>query len=120
MLGLIVVSLVISLRKRIPWIKFGEFGWWRFLHGILGTLCLVVLVTHTGLSLGQNLNFVLMMNFLTLALWGGLAGAVTALEHRFTGYVGRRIRQIWTWIHIALVWPLPALIAFHIISVYSY
>ena len=118
MLGLIIASAALSLRRRIPRLRLGAFGWWRAAHGLLGALSLLVLVTHTGLSLGSNLNFLLMLNFLLLAAWGGLAGAVTALEHRFTGYLGRRIRQVWTWLHIALVWPLPALLAFHIIAVY--
>jgi len=43
---------------------------------------IVALVTHTGFRLGQNLNFILMANFLALALAGALAGAVTALERR--------------------------------------
>lgn len=118
MLGLIVFSLSLTLRKRIRKIRFGEFGWWRFMHAGLGLLSLLVLVTHTGFSLGKNLNFILMLNFLVLGAWGGLAGLVTSLEHRFSGYAGRRIRQSWTWLHIAFFWPLPALITFHIISVY--
>jgi nitrite reductase (NADH) large subunit len=118
MLGLIVLSLAMSMRKRIRWLRVGEFGWWRALHGILGLFCVAVLVTHTGFSLGKNLNYVLMLNFLLLAAWGGLAGLVTALEHRFTGYVGLRIRRLWQWLHIALIWPLPPLLAFHVIAFY--
>lgn len=118
MLGLIVVSLTLTLRKRLGAVRWGEFGWWRVMHSSVGLASIVVLITHTGLSLGKNLNFVLMFDFLALGVWGGLAGLVTSLEHRFTGYLGRRIRQTWTWLHVALFWPLPALITFHILSVY--
>jgi nitrite reductase (NADH) large subunit len=79
---------------------------------------LVALVTHTGFRLGQNLNFILMTNFLALALVGALAGGVNALEARLAGPSARRVRAVWTGAHIALVWPLPVLIAVHVIAAY--
>jgi nitrite reductase (NADH) large subunit len=83
-------------------------------------LTLVVLVSHTGFRLGQNLNFVLMTNFLAISLVGALAGGVTALERRLSGPAARRLRSVWTGAHVALTWPLPVLIAFHILAAYYF
>lgn len=121
LLGLAVVSLLLSARKRLPRFSWGEVGVWRAVHAALGTLSLLALVTHTGFRLGQNLNFVLMLNFLALALLGALAGGVTALEHRLAGGpAARRIRALWTGAHVALAWPLPVLVGFHVLSAYYF
>lgn len=119
-LGLSLLSLLLSLRKRIRQFSFGDFGGWRAVHGILGAATIVALVTHTGFRLGHNLNFLLAANFLALALFGGLAGAVTALERRLSGPVARRLRRVWTGAHVLLAWPLAPLVVFHVIKVYYY
>ena len=121
LLGLAVVSLLLSARKRLARFSWGEVGTWRAVHAALGTLSLLALVTHTGFRLGQNLNLVLMLNFLALALLGALAAGVTALEHRLAGGPGaRRIRALWTGAHVALAWPLPVLVGFHVLSAYYF
>lgn len=119
-LGISLLSLVFSLRKRIKRFTFGGFGWWRAVHATIGVLTLLALVTHTGFRMGQNLNRVLMLNFLALALLGALAGAVTALENRLDGPAARRLRALWTWSHILLVWPLPVLLVFHVLASYYF
>ncbi len=118
--GLALVSLVLSARKRIKRFTWGEFGHWRAVHAMLGALTLVVLVSHTGFRLGHNLNFVLMTNFLALALAGALAGAVTALERRLNARAAKRLRSFWTVAHIAMVWPLPVLIVVHALMAYYF
>jgi nitrite reductase (NADH) large subunit len=120
LLGVSLLSLVLSLRKRIRFLKLGDFGHWRAVHAALGVITLLLLVTHTGLRLGHNLNFVLMVNFLALALLGALAGAVTALERRMSGPAGRRLRAFWTGAHIAMTWPLPALVLFRALKAYYF
>lgn len=119
-LGISLSSLIFSLRKRLKRFTLGGFGWWRAVHATIGVLTLVALVTHTGFRLGQNLNRVLMFNFLALALLGALAGGVTALENRLDGPAARRLRACWTWSHILLVWPLPVLIVFHVLASYYF
>ncbi|KAF0176384.1 MAG: nitrite reductase (NAD(P)H) large subunit [Limisphaerales bacterium] len=116
LVGLALVSLLLSLRKRIARFSFGEVGSWRAFHAALGVLTLVAVIAHTGFRLGHNLNFVLMANFLALALVGALAGAVTALEARLAGPAARRLRALWTGAHLALLWPLPVLIVFHVLA----
>lgn len=114
-----LLGLLLSARKRIARIKFGEFAWWRVAHVLFGATTLVILVAHTGFSLGNNLNFMLMLSFLKLSLVGALAGAVTAMERRPT----RLVKHLRTWTsttHILLLWPLPALLGYHILSVYYF
>lgn len=121
LVALTLLGLVFSLRKRIAWFRWGSYGFWRATHGVLGTSVLLALVVHTGLRLGNNLNWMLGVTFLTTALLGGLAGIASSLESRATGANALRIR---TWrprlsrIHFWVTWPLPLLIALHILSFY--
>ncbi len=120
LVGLALISLVLSFRKRLKKFTWGEFGNWRALHATLGAVSLIALVTHTGMRLGQNLNLVLMMNFLALALAGAAAGGVTALERRLGARAAKRLRSFWTATHIAIAWPLPVLVVFHIVMAYYF
>lgn len=120
LIGLALVSLLLSLRKRIKKFSWGEFGHWRAVHAVLGTLTLLALVSHTGFRLGHNFNFVLMTDFLVLALVGALAGVVTALERRLTAQSAKRLRSFWTGTHIAMAWPLPVLVAVHVLTAYYF
>jgi nitrite reductase (NADH) large subunit len=61
--------------------------------------------------------------FLGLNLVGAVTGVVTALESRAAGARAvalRRWRPRIAALHILLLWPLPVLLAFHIISVYYF
>lgn len=123
LLGISVAGLLLSLRKRFAWFKFGDYGFWRSLHSILGLMTLVGFLVHTGLRLGHNFTFALALTFLSLNLLGAFTGVTAALESRFTGELARNLRA-WrpklAQLHIWLFWPLPALVLFHIISVYYY
>lgn len=120
-LGCATLSLVLSLRKRIPGLaSLGAFGWWRVTHVVLGLLGLATLVAHTGLSLGDNFNRILILDFLGLVALGAGAGVVTSIEARIPPRNALRLRRGWTLAHIALVWPLPALVGFHIFAAYYY
>lgn len=123
LLGVSVVGLGISLRKRVKWFQWGEFTLWRGLHGLLGAATLGGFLVHTGMRLGHNLTFALALVFLLLNLVGAFTGITAALESRLRGAWGQRLRA-WrprlTQLHIWFFWPLPALVLFHIISVYYY
>ena len=83
-------------------------------------LGLVVLYLHTGFRLGENLNRYLMLDFVALAVAGALTGLIIGGErYTRTGYAGKRWRQWLTRAHAALVWPLPLLLALHVLSVYT-
>jgi nitrite reductase (NADH) large subunit len=87
-------------------------------HALLGVLTLVALGAHTGARLGDNVNFALMACFGALNVLGGVAGSVTAVE----APAGRRTRYrtVLVTMHIIATWPLPALVALHVLSVYYF
>jgi len=117
-LGAACLISLISLRKRTKRIAFGAFPTWRGVHVVLGTLVLGTLVAHTGLHLGDKLNLFLMLDFLALLLAGTLAGATIGLQHRLPSYTTKRVRSLSLWAHILLLWPLPALLGFHVLKSY--
>lgn len=120
LLGVTLVALLLSLRKRIKKFTFADFGHWRAVHALLGTLLLAVLVLHTGLRMGDKLNFLLMFCFLLLALLGAVVGVVATLERSGASVALGRWRRYSGWAHIALFWPLPVLLALHVLSSYYF
>lgn len=120
LLGLTLLALLISLRKRIKALRLGDFPLWRLLHVALGVTILALLILHSGLRMGHNLNLWLMLSFTGLIFAGVFAAASVGLEHRLSARLGRRLRHLGNWLHILLFWPLPALLAFHIIKSYYY
>jgi nitrite reductase (NADH) large subunit len=120
-LGLVALGLGLPLRKRIKSFQLGDFSLWRVLHGLLGAAGLVALFLHSGFRLGENLNFVLMVAFLTSALSGALAGLLAVSgagedrnQHRMTASKVARS------LHDVSFWPLPILVGFHVFKVYYY
>jgi hypothetical protein len=121
-LALCLASLLLSLRKRSKRFEFSNVPMFRLFHGAVSVLALVVLVFHTGLHLGQklNLNQMLMIEFLALAVLGAIAGGVTALSHWFSPVKARDQRTFWWRAHLILFWPLPILLVLHIVTSYYY
>jgi len=109
-LGCALATLGLSLRKRWRRIRFASMGMWRLAHAALAGLSLVALVTHTGLRLGSGLNLMLTLSFLCATVFGTAAAA---------GFGHRRARTLF-WLHVIAVWPLPVLLAFHILSAYYF
>ena len=122
-MAIFLVGLLLSLRKRIKWFRFGHFAYWRVFHTAFGIIALIALFVHTGFHFGHNLNFWLMFTFVALNLLGALAGVVAAIEsagNSKAALMARRFRPALTYAHVALFWPLPVLLTFHILSVYFY
>jgi nitrite reductase (NADH) large subunit len=120
LLGLSMVLALLSVRKRVRRLRWGSFDGWRLLHVMAGTLTVAVLVAHTGFRLGENLNFYLMSVFAGLMLAGAAASAVVGLQHVLPLTLARRSRELSIWAHVLLLWPLPALLGFHILKTYWY
>ncbi|HEX9626728.1 MAG TPA: FAD-dependent oxidoreductase [Acidiferrobacterales bacterium] len=119
LLGATLLGLGFTLRKRWPRFRWGGVNAWRVAHAGLGALTLAVLLAHTGLRLGERLNFQLMTSFLALTALGAVAGLSVALERVPTRF-SRWARSAGGLAHVVLTWPLPALIGFHIVSVYYF
>lgn len=120
---LCLIALLFSLRKRIAIFNKGTFNSWRLVHTLTGTLTLFFLMAHTGLHMGDNLNFYLMMIFCLLNLAGALTGYIHGKDLNILTRHGVRlfrIKSIMTYIHIILFLPLPALLGAHIWKVYYF
>ncbi len=118
-LGLTVLLLIMSLRKRIRRFTLGDFPLWRIAHVVLGVLTVAGLLVHTGGRLGSNLNFLLMASFLAAIVVGAAAGGLIAFEHRL-GAAAMRLRRSGIWTHILIVWPIPVLLGFHVLKSYYF
>jgi nitrite reductase (NADH) large subunit len=60
-----------------------------------------------------------MLAFLAVIALGAVAGGVVALEHRL-GARAARLRRGWTWAHLAVLWPVPALLGMHVLKSYYF
>jgi len=118
-LALTLLALLLSFRKRIPKLSFGDFSSWRVAHAALALLTLAGLAAHTGGRLGANLNLALMATFLGVVALGAGAGGVVALEHRL-GARGARLRRAWSRAHLVLFWPVPVLLGMHVLKSYYF
>jgi nitrite reductase (NADH) large subunit len=117
--GLIVPGFLLSLKRRARWPKAGHFNLYRAVHAGLGVLTLLAVAVHTGLRLGMNLNLVLVTCFLTANLAGAIVGVLASLESRAlssTGRFARRFRARAALLHVLLLWPLPVLLALHVLA----
>lgn len=115
-----LVSLLLSLRKRWKRFSYSDVPALRVLHGALGAGALLALILHTGLHLGKNLNRTLMIDYLALVLLGAGAGLFVSQSHRFPPLTARNYRLVSFRAHLILFWPLPVLLALHVLGSYYY
>ena len=119
-LGLFAIGLLVSLRKRVSKFTLGDYDLWRMSHIVLGVGALAALVVHTGFRIGNELNMLLLINFLLLAAVGARAGTVVATEHKMVPAQAKKKRKLWNRTHIFLSWSLPVLLGFHVLKTYFY
>ena len=79
----------------------------------------MVLLVHTELRFGVNLNLALMISFLGTAVTGAVAGMVVGFAG-ITKPLSRMIRAVSVGVHIVLFSALPALVALHVLVVYYF
>lgn len=120
LLALSGITLLMSLRKRWRFFSYLSYPGWRVIHAIVGTLGACVLMLHTGLALGHNLDRILLADFLLLILFGAVTSCLVVTEARSTDTAVRRLKSLGYWGHVLLFWPLPILLAFHIFSIYYF
>ena len=111
---------VLALRKRMTSFRWGAFDAWRLVHALIGMLAVTTLVAHTGLRLGSGLNLVLVLCFIGMLLSGAVLGGVIGFEHKLNTSTGKRWRSLSLGIHLFLLWPIPALLIFHILKGYYF
>lgn len=115
--ALTLTSLLITVRKRTRMFRSIRYVSMRVVHVALATAALAVLIAHTGFHRGSNLNLALFSVFIAASVSGSVVGLLTGLEQRLPVRL-RGLRRPMTLWHILLLWPLPLLIIFHVISVY--
>jgi nitrite reductase (NADH) large subunit len=115
-----LLASTLVARKRIKKINIGNLDNWRYAHTIIGVVALLTLMVHTGMRLGNNLNFALTLVFLAAATTGSLVGVFMARNHHWSDFKLRKHRLWWSRVHYLLLWMLPPLICFHILSVYYF
>jgi nitrite reductase (NADH) large subunit len=120
LLSFSLLGLLMSARKRIRHFNRGDFGLWRTFHALMGAATLGILVAHTGMRFGSHLNFALMTFFVLTNLAGAIAGGILSCDRWSAGPWGAVVRRVTTWGHLALTWPLPVLIGFHILAAYYF
>lgn len=120
LVAVMAVAFLLPLRDRIPVLKRSSVRSARILHTSVGLATVLVGAVHTGLRLGANLNAMLMSAVLGLLVLGTFSAFATSLEHRLSPQLGSVLRRGWRGAHVALVWPLPLLLFFHVLTVYVY
>ncbi len=120
MLGLSVVMLVLSLKRLMPTFIPASFTFWRSFHIALGVLLPVLLYFHTGASMGENFNYVLIVIFVVTLLSGAVAAYVIAQDMLKPASLYRPLKGLVTKFHIYALWALPVMVAFHILSFYYF
>lgn len=120
LLGLTLIGLNMSLIKRAKLKKIGSFSLWRVMHIFIGLFCVFILILHTGFHVGNNLNFLLFINFISVLLVGVLTGLVLSFGNKFSAGSNLTLRKFTSWMHIFATWPLPVLLSVHILSVYYF
>ncbi|MEM8699742.1 MAG: (2Fe-2S)-binding protein, partial [Pseudomonadota bacterium] len=125
LLGFTVAAATLGLRRRIGWLRrLGGYDSWRLVHLAIGVIAVITLFAHTGFRMGSGLNFWLMASFCASLIFGAIAGLATGGEHKLVetgvGNAKKPPRSVPHWVHVLALWPLPALLLAHILSVYSY
>ncbi len=120
LLGLSLIGLLMSLRKRFNWQWMGQFAAWRGAHVVIGLLCLGLLALHTGLHTGVNLNRWLLVDFMLVLALGALSALLLSVSHKLKPAMVKRWRSGLTKAHILITWPLPVLLIMHVLSVYYF
>ena len=120
LLALGVGLSAIVVRKRVRRLSLGAFAGWRVWHAVLGLCVLAVFAAHTGFRFGENLNRWLATAFALALFAGAVAALVIATEHRLPRGQATTLRRSAVWLHLLVLWPVPVLLAAHIVKAYYF
>ena len=119
-LGLMLVGLLVSARKRIRKLKVGSLATWRMGHMAVGLLAIVLLYLHTGLSAGSNLNLALLSLFIASILLGGITMLAKLRSGAAPSDVMSKTHTRLNRFHIVIAAFIPAVLIVHVVSGYYY
>jgi nitrite reductase (NADH) large subunit len=119
LIGIVMLGLYVSVKKRL--LKSNRrYSLFRNIHVATGLTAVLILLAHTGASMGNNLNYLLMFSFMLAAVVGGMSGLVTSNPSMLGNRMGSRVRSFMSFIHILTVWPIPVVLVFHVLGSYYY
>ncbi len=118
--GLSVIAVMLSLRKRIKKITFWNFDVWRGIHIFVSVFVIGSLLAHTGFRFGNNIDYYLMLAFSAMLLAGSLSAIMISISPRFDAVTIGKIRKNLVWGHILFFWPIPVLLTFHVLKSYYF
>ena len=116
----VFVGLGLSLRKRVKKLTIGSFGNWRLVHLLFSAIAVGLLVSHTGLTLGANINQGLMLLFLSIGVLGSSVMTLRYIGVALPVNKRTKIQDHINWLHIALSTLLPSFIIVHIVTGYYF
>lgn len=122
LLGLSGAGLLAALLWKVRAIaRLGGYHGWRLAHVGLGIGCVLVLFAHTGFRFGIHFNAALMGCFLAVLILGGLAGVCSHAAGLLRKMGIRPAQRIIPMrLHRLALYPLPALVIIHVLTVYLY
>lgn len=120
LLALFLMLAAFSLRKRWAKVRFGKMTGWRATHSVIGAAAITGTVVHTGMRLGQNLDFLLMLTVLLVTALGAGTSLVIAFAETLSPTRSAALRRYWASAHLWATWPLPLLLAIHILRAYFF
>jgi len=120
LLGMTAIGLLVSVRKRWRKLRIGHYNYWRVMHVVLGAFLLVTLAIHTGFHFGEQVNLVLMLTYIAIALSGTASALIVAFESKMSPLAAKQARSVVNYLHLVLFWPFPTLVGFHIVSFYYF
>jgi len=120
LLGLFALAAAFSARKRLSRFNLGSVESWRLVHSMIGAAAVTGTVLHTGMRLGHNLDFALMVTVLAVTAIGAGASLAVAFGSKWSPDRAASLRRIFTRLHVWTTWPLPILLAVHIFRAYYF
>jgi nitrite reductase (NADH) large subunit len=118
LLALLLAPGLLSARKRLRRFRWGTMTAWRLAHVLTGLLAMGALTAHTGLHFEPSLNRTLALGCALLLLAGGLTGATPVPRTASGGFA--RARERFRTAHIALLWPVLALLVVHVVVAFYF
>jgi len=116
-LAFATATLALPMRRWLPRLG-GSVASWRVAHSLLGVSALSLVLVHTGLRTGRDLDRALLLSLVVLAAVGSFAALAAAFEERVPARARARLRRVTARAHALSFAPFPVLAVAHVIKVY--
>jgi nitrite reductase (NADH) large subunit len=90
----------------------------RVLHAVLGFSCLASIGVHSTMRLGSGIDRALALCLLAMIAVGAASALSLSSERWIGGRAGASLRRLGLRLHIWIAWPVPVLLALHVLKSY--